>query len=116
MFLPVAVTSNFDLIQSYMYLLWIVGASPEHAALARAAASGSLPYGGLPPGFPGGPHAGLNIATSAAGEMPAQMMAALAAAQQGAGQDISQRELLAMQQVSELNADCDSRFVLDYSF
>ena len=44
------------------------------------------------------------------------MMAALAAAQQGAGQDISQRELLAMQQVSELNADCDSRFVLDYSF
>ena len=78
-------------------VLWFIAGSPEQQALARAAAASGMPYP-LPPGFPAAP-GGLNIPTSATGEMPAQMMAALAAAHPGAGQDMTRRDLMMMQQV-----------------
>ena len=80
------------------------GTGDPQAALARAAAASGIPYGAhLPPGFPGaaGHPPGLNIPTSSAGggggggEMPAHIMAALAARP-----DMDPRELLSMQHVS----------------
>ena len=80
------------------------GSGDPQAALARAAAASGIPYGAhLPPGFPGaaGHPPGLNIPTSSAGgaggggEMPAHIMAALAARP-----DMDPRELLSMQHVS----------------
>jgi len=78
------------------------GSAADPAALARAAAAaaaataGGMPYGHLPPGFPGVGHpSGLNIPTSSAsgaGEMPAHIMAALASRP-----DMDPRELLSMQ-------------------
>lgn len=91
----------------------MAGGGGDPASLARAmAASGGMPFGPLPPGYPGGGPMGLNIPTSSAGgggaaaaaaaasgEMPMQLMAALAAQQAGGGAEMHPRELLAMQQV-----------------
>lgn len=68
-----------------------------------------MPYPGLPAGFPGAHPVGMNIPTSAAGEMPAHLMAMLAAAQQGggaAGPEMNHRDLMAMQQVSVVVFPC----------